>query len=89
MSLSNACRTWELTAPWTSAQVTVPTKFVVGDLDLVYNMPGAQDFIHSGEFRKFVPLLQEVVVMEGVGHFINEEKPDDINKHILSFLQQF
>ncbi|KAL8157991.1 epoxide hydrolase 2-like [Apium graveolens] len=81
--------TWELTAPWTSAQVTVPTKFVVGDLDLVYNMPGAKDFIHSGEFQKFVPLLQEVVVMEGVGHFINEEKPDDINKHILSFLQQF
>ncbi|KAK1387552.1 Lipid-phosphate phosphatase [Heracleum sosnowskyi] len=50
---------------------------------------GFLDFIHNGEFQKFVPLLQEVVVMEGVGHFITEEKPDDINKHILSFLQQF
>ncbi|KAK1387549.1 Epoxide hydrolase [Heracleum sosnowskyi] len=32
---------------------------------------------------------QEVVVMKGAGHFINEEKPDDVNKHILGFLQQF
>ena len=67
----------------------VPTKYVVGDVDLVYHMPGAQDFIHSGEFKKYVPLLQEIVVIKGAGHFINEEKPDDINQHILDFLQQF
>ncbi|KAL8157990.1 epoxide hydrolase 2-like [Apium graveolens] len=81
--------TWELTAPWTGARVMVPTKFIVGDLDLVYHMPGSQEFIHSGEFQKLVPLLQEVVVMKGVAHFINEEKPDDVNKHIFDFLQQF
>lgn len=85
----NCIRTWELTAPWASAQVMVPTKFIVGDLDLVYHMPGTQEFIHNGEFQRLVPLLQEVVVMKDVAHFINEEKPDDINKHIFDFFQQF
>lgn len=83
------CRTWELTAPWTSAQVKVPTKFIVGELDLVYNIPGAKEFIHKGGFQKYVPLLQEVVVMEATAHFINEEKPDEINNHIYQFLKQF
>ncbi|KAL1832559.1 hypothetical protein ACET3Z_002210 [Daucus carota] len=81
--------TWELTAPWTGAQVMVPAKHIVGELDLVYNMPGAKDFIHKGEFQKYVPLLQEVVIMEGTAHFINEEKPDEINNHIYQFLKQF
>ncbi|KAK9288100.1 hypothetical protein L1049_016547 [Liquidambar formosana] len=80
---------WELTAPWTGAQVKVPVKYIVGDLDLVYNSYGTKDYIHSGEFKKDVPLLHEAVVMEGVGHFINQEKPDEINKHIYDFIQKF
>ncbi|KAH7859324.1 hypothetical protein Vadar_034628 [Vaccinium darrowii] len=80
---------WELTAPWTEAQVKVPTKFVVGGLDLVYNIPGAKEYIHGGGFKKYVPLLDEVVVMEGVAHFINQEKPDEINQHILDFFKKF
>ncbi|KAI8012430.1 Epoxide hydrolase A [Camellia lanceoleosa] len=80
---------WELTAPWTGSQVKVPVKFVVGDLDLVYNIPGAKEYIHNGEFKKDVPLLDEVVVMEGVAHFLNQEKPEEINKHILEFIKKF
>ncbi|GMP56890.1 hypothetical protein CsSME_00021198 [Camellia sinensis var. sinensis] len=80
---------WELTAPWTGSQVKVPVKFVVGDLDLVYNIPGAKEYIHNGEFKKDVPLLEEVVVMEGVAHFLNQEKPEEINKHILEFIKKF
>ncbi|KAK3017985.1 hypothetical protein RJ639_002742 [Escallonia herrerae] len=80
---------WELTAPWTGATVTVPTKFVVGDLDLTYHITGAQEYIHNGAFHKDVPLLEEVVVMEGVAHFINQEKPDEISKHIHDFLKKF
>lgn len=83
------CRTWENTAPWTGAQVKVPAKFVVGELDLAYHMLGVKDYIQSGGFQKDVPLLQEVVVMEDTAHFINEEKPDEINKHIYEFIKQF
>ncbi|KAL5983714.1 hypothetical protein ACLOJK_017805 [Asimina triloba] len=80
---------WELLAPWTNYQVKVPTKFIVGDLDLTYNSLGMKEYIHSGEFKKDVPLLQEVVVMEGVAHFINEEKADEITDHICNFFNKF
>uniref|UniRef100_J3M698 AB hydrolase-1 domain-containing protein n=2 Tax=Oryza brachyantha TaxID=4533 RepID=J3M698_ORYBR len=82
-------KTWELTAPWTGAQIKVPAKFIVGDLDLTYHTPGIQDFIHKGGFKKYVPLLDDVVVMEGVGHFINEEKPEEVSEHIISFISKF
>ncbi|KAJ4968517.1 hypothetical protein NE237_015218 [Protea cynaroides] len=80
---------WELTAPWTGAKVKVPVKFIVGDLDLTYNTPGAKGYIHGGGFKSDVPFLEDVVVMEGVGHFINEERSDEINTHILDFIKGF
>ncbi|CAI9274924.1 unnamed protein product [Lactuca saligna] len=43
---------WELTGPWTGAQVKVPVKFIVGDLDLTYNSMGARDYIEKGGFTK-------------------------------------
>ncbi|XP_071693983.1 epoxide hydrolase 2-like isoform X2 [Rutidosis leptorrhynchoides] len=66
---------WELSAPWSGAKVTVPSKFIIGDQDLVYYMPGMKDYIHSGGFKKDVPLLEEVVVMKDASHWINQEKP--------------
>lgn len=80
---------WEITAAWTGAQVKVPVKFIVGDLDLSYHMPGVKDYIHKGGMKKDVPLLEEVVILEGVGHFIQEEKPDVITNHIYDFIHKF
>lgn len=56
---------------------------------MTYHAPGSKDFIHGGGLKKYVPLLEDVIVMEGVGHFIHEEKSDEINKHIYDFFQQF
>ncbi|XP_058084065.1 uncharacterized protein LOC131231777 isoform X2 [Magnolia sinica] len=80
---------WELLAPWTGAQVTVPVKFIIGSLDLTYNTPGCKDYIHGGGFKKDVPSLQEVVVMDEVGHFINQERPNDINAYIFDFFEKY
>uniref|UniRef100_A0A5B6ZQW8 soluble epoxide hydrolase n=1 Tax=Davidia involucrata TaxID=16924 RepID=A0A5B6ZQW8_DAVIN len=80
---------WELTAPWTGVQIKVPVKFIVGDLDLTYNTPGVKEYIHNGGFKREVPFLQELVVMEGVAHFINQEKPEEISSHIYDFIQKF
>ncbi|PHT59623.1 hypothetical protein CQW23_01986 [Capsicum baccatum] len=57
-------RNWELTSAWTGAKIQVPVKFIVGDLDLTYNAPGAKDYLHKGAFKKLVPLLDEVVVLQ-------------------------
>ncbi|KAI3899843.1 hypothetical protein MKW92_021351 [Papaver armeniacum] len=80
---------WELTAAWSGAKVHVPVKFIVGENDLSYNNAPTKAYVHGGGFKKDVPLLEEVVVMEGVGHFINLEKPDEINKHISDFFGKF
>ncbi|XP_073146659.1 epoxide hydrolase 3 [Henckelia pumila] len=80
---------WELTAAWTGAKVTVPVKFIVGDVDMVYTTPGVKEYVHGGEFKKDVPLLEECVVLENTGHFINQERPDEINAHIHHFITKF
>ncbi|KAL0548407.1 hypothetical protein IC582_012857 [Cucumis melo] len=85
----NLDRNWELNAPFTGAQVKVPTKFIVGDQDLTYNSFGAKQYIESGEMKKDVPFLEEVVVMEGVGHFLQEEKPHEISNHIYEFIKNY
>ncbi|XP_026444968.1 uncharacterized protein LOC113345407 isoform X2 [Papaver somniferum] len=74
---------WELTAQWTGAQVKVPVKFMVGDQDLCYHMVGMKAYIHSGLMKRDVPFLQEVVVLKGVGHFIMEERADEISGHMI------
>lgn len=85
----SCCRNWELTAPWTRARVLLPVKFVVGDLDLSYNIPGVKEYVNKGGMKKDVPLLEDVVILEGVGHFIQQEKPDVIVNLIYEFIQKF
>lgn len=80
---------WELVAPWTGAQIKVPTKFIVGDQDLTYHYPGIQDYIHNGGFKQDVPLLEEVIVMKGAAHFIQQEEAHEITEHILDFIKKF
>ncbi|PUZ36229.1 hypothetical protein GQ55_9G021200 [Panicum hallii var. hallii] len=85
----NMDRNWELAAPWADAKVAVPTRFVVGDGDLTYHYPGIQDYIHKGGFKADVPLLEDVVVIPGAGHFIQQEKADEVTEHIYDFISKF
>ncbi|KAI6674590.1 hypothetical protein NL676_002496 [Syzygium grande] len=80
---------WELSAPWAGARIEVPVKFVVGDLDLVYHIPGVKEYIHGGGFKQVAPNLEEVVVMEGVAHFLQQEKPEEVTAHIHDFIKKF
>lgn len=83
------CRSWELTGPWNGVKIKVPTKFIVGDLDLVYHFPGAKEYIHGDGFKNDVPFLEEVVVIEGAAHFINQEKADEVSSLIYDFIKKF
>ncbi|KAJ0561253.1 putative soluble epoxide hydrolase [Helianthus annuus] len=80
---------WELTVAWTGAQVNLPVIYVVGDEDMVYTTPGLKEYVHGGGFKKDVPLLQDIVVMEGVGHFLNQEKPKEATTIIHDFIKKF
>uniref|UniRef100_A0A7N2R111 Epoxide hydrolase n=1 Tax=Quercus lobata TaxID=97700 RepID=A0A7N2R111_QUELO len=82
-------QSWEVTEKWIGVQVKVPVKFIVGDLDMVYTTLGTKEYIHNGDFKKDVPFLEEVVVMEGVSHFINLERAEEIGSHIYDFIKKF
>ncbi|KAL1546005.1 epoxide hydrolase A-like [Salvia divinorum] len=80
---------WEVTGAWTGAKVRVPVKFMVGDLDMVYTTPGVKEYVHGGGFKKDVPLLEECVVVEDTGHFINQERPHEVNACLHQFFTKF
>ncbi|KAK8479614.1 hypothetical protein V6N13_030952 [Hibiscus sabdariffa] len=85
----NFNRNWELTAGWWKSEIKVPVKFVTGERDLVYGMPGVKDYIHKGGMKRDVPLLEETLVIEGVSHWIHHEIPDQINQLIFDFFSKF
>jgi pimeloyl-ACP methyl ester carboxylesterase len=82
-----SCRNWELTAPWTGVK-GVPVKFIVGELDKFYTETGAKEYVDDGEFKKDVPSLEETVIIKGVGHFLHQERKEEINDHIREFIKK-
>ena len=67
----------------------VPVKFITGELDMMYTSLGMKEYIHSWEFKKDVPNLEEVVVQQEVAHLNNQEAPEDISNHIYKFIKKF
>ncbi|XP_066393702.1 uncharacterized protein [Miscanthus floridulus] len=80
---------WELTAPWTGAKVTVPTKYIAGEDAMSYNYTGVQEYIHKGGLKGDVPGLEEVAVIAGAAHYIHLEKPEEVTEHIYEFIKKF
>ncbi|XP_015889890.2 uncharacterized protein LOC107424564 isoform X2 [Ziziphus jujuba] len=78
---------WELLAPWQDAKIVVPTKYIVGDRDIGFEVFGTKDYVNSDVFKSFVPNLEVVIIPDG-HHFIQQEKPQQISEEILSFLSK-
>ncbi|KAE8777587.1 bifunctional epoxide hydrolase 2-like [Hordeum vulgare] len=79
----------ELAAASADAKVQVPTKYVVGDGDITYHFEGVKEYIHGGGFKENVPLLEEVVVLPGAGHFIQQERAQEVSDRIYDFIAKF
>jgi pimeloyl-ACP methyl ester carboxylesterase len=83
----NARRNWELTAPWHGAPLLAPSLFACGDRDLVYQWPGMRELI-GVLGATTMPNLTKAVVLEGCGHWIQQERPDDVNRLLVEFCSQ-
>lgn len=76
----NLDRNWEITPELAEARVTQPAMFVAGSADPVIAMNPP-----SG-MAGYVPELREEVLVEGAGHWVQQEKPDEVNAALLRFL---
>ncbi len=79
----NIDRNWELTPFLDGAKVCIPALFVAGEVDPVVTMyRKAYDSMEGN-----VPHLKSKILIPGVGHWVNQERPDDVNRLILEFLK--
>ncbi|MDP6352373.1 MAG: alpha/beta hydrolase [Alphaproteobacteria bacterium] len=78
----NFDRTWELTPQLAGATITQPALYVAGELDPVLRFsPGWREKLEAG-----CDDLRAVVLLEGCGHWIQQERPAETTRAILDFL---
>jgi pimeloyl-ACP methyl ester carboxylesterase len=78
----NLDRNWELTAAWHRTPVRPPALYIAGDRDLVAMAPGAVDAMRSA-----VPDLRGVLRPSGIGHWTQQEAPDEVTAAMLEFIR--
>jgi pimeloyl-ACP methyl ester carboxylesterase len=78
----NIDRSWRLTAHLTGAKIEQPALFVAGAQDavLAWN-PGALEAMPP-----LMPNLRATVIVPGAGHWIQQERPDQVNAALLEFV---
>jgi pimeloyl-ACP methyl ester carboxylesterase len=76
----NQDRNWELMADAAAATITVPALFIAGtgDATLSFMKPERAREVVSGPYRE--------AMIEGAGHWLQQERPDEVNDALLSFL---
>lgn len=80
----NIDRNWELTAPWHNAQIRQPALFIAGTRDPV--IAGKRGEIAIEHMSQAVPGVKKVMI-EGAGHWIQQERPGEVNAAVLEFLK--
>lgn len=79
----NADRNWELTAFLDGAKLCQPSMFAAGEHDVVLKMfPPAFEMAGA-----FAPNLKTKVLIPGAGHWIQQERPREINELLLEFMK--
>jgi pimeloyl-ACP methyl ester carboxylesterase len=79
----NFDRNWELTPFLDGAKLRQPAVFAAGEHDVVGKMiPGG--YAMAGAFT---PNLKKKVIIPGAGHWVQQERPKEINEILIEFLQ--
>jgi len=81
----NLHRNWELMAPFAGAPIRQPSLFIAGSRDGVIRMPGMR--VGFEEMRPMLPGLRRSVIIDGVGHWVQQEAPEQVNALLIDFLR--
>jgi pimeloyl-ACP methyl ester carboxylesterase len=66
-------------------KIEQPALFIGGSRDLVLTSAGRVDFL--ARMRAEIPDLRGADILEGCGHWTQQERPDDVNERVLAWLQ--
>jgi pimeloyl-ACP methyl ester carboxylesterase len=79
----NLDRNWALLAPFAGQPIRQPALFVAGSRDPVLGFPGLQRAVAN--LKAGVPNLRDDIRLAG-GHWIQQERPREVNEALLGFL---
>jgi len=78
---------WELMAPWQGATIQQPALFIAGTRDGVIRGPIGAGAVE--QLPQVAPNLKRALLMDGAGHWIQQERPAEVNAALLEFLKDF
>jgi len=81
----NIERNWEITEDLEDFAIKVPTLFLAGSQDMV--IQGATKEMLQSSMEKSILNLQEVILLPNIGHWVQQEAPEETNQALLNFLQ--
>jgi pimeloyl-ACP methyl ester carboxylesterase len=81
----NFDRNWELTAPFAGVTIRQPSLFIAGTHDAAIRGPVGEAAL--AQMPQVAPGLRRQVLIQGAGHWINEERPDEVNAELIRFLR--
>jgi pimeloyl-ACP methyl ester carboxylesterase len=80
----NIDRNWDLTAPWQGAVISQPALFIAGTQDAVIR--GVIGERALAQIERMLPDVKGKVLIEGAGHWVQQERPAEVNAAIVQFL---
>jgi pimeloyl-ACP methyl ester carboxylesterase len=81
----NLDRNRELLAPFQGLPVQVPALFLIGQRDVGLSIPGMREIIAA--MPGLVPQLRPVIEVPEAGHWLQQERPAEVNAALVAFLQ--
>lgn len=75
---------WSLMAPYEGAKIAHPTLFVAGEVDPVLRNTRA----NFERLTSTVPGLVKTVLIPTAGHWVQQERPTEVNAELIAFLKQ-
>ncbi|HZN13724.1 MAG TPA: alpha/beta hydrolase [Acidimicrobiales bacterium] len=76
----NFDRNWVRSVAWADRKIEMPALFIAGDKDPVIRM------VSPDAMRDWVTDLRGLTLLPGAGHWIQQERPDDVNRALVEFL---
>lgn len=83
----NMHQNWQASRPWHQAKLACPTLFIGGDRDFVATSSAGALGSGVDSMPQWCTDLRGVHLIEGAGHWVQQEAPDEVNELLAEFLE--